>query len=48
MCVEIVQALSKLSTKSKIIIAKNSGYYIQIDEPELIVEAIGEMINENN
>jgi pimeloyl-ACP methyl ester carboxylesterase len=34
-----------LSTKSKIIIAKHSGHYIQNDEPELIVEAIVEMIN---
>lgn len=34
-----------LSTKSKIIIANNSGHYIQNDEPELIIEAIVEMVN---
>lgn len=34
-----------LSTKSKIIIAKNSGHYIQDDEPELIIKAIIEMVN---
>lgn len=34
-----------LSTKSKIIIAENSRHYIQNDEPELIVEAIVEIIN---
>lgn len=34
-----------LSTKSKIIMAKHSRHYIQNDEPELIVEAIVEMID---
>lgn len=34
-----------LSTKSKIIMAKHSGHYIQNDEPELIIEEILEIIN---
>ena len=35
----------KLSSNSKIIAAQKSGHYVQNDEPELIVEAITEIVN---
>ncbi len=37
----------KLSWDSKIIVAQRSRHYIQNDEPELIVEAITEMVNKH-
>lgn len=36
----------QLSTDSKLIIAKNSGHYIIHDEPGLVVNVIGQLINE--
>lgn len=37
----------KLSSDNKIIVAQRSRHYIQNDEPELIVEAIIEMVNKH-
>jgi pimeloyl-ACP methyl ester carboxylesterase len=38
--------LVKLSTKSKQIIAQHSGHYIQLDQPELVVNAVNELIQD--
>ncbi|MBU3135792.1 alpha/beta hydrolase [Clostridium gasigenes] len=35
----------KLSTKSKVVIAKNSTHFIQNDEPEIIIEEIKKMLS---
>jgi pimeloyl-ACP methyl ester carboxylesterase len=37
-------ALAKLSTKGKQIIAKESGHHIHIDEPDLVINAISELL----
>jgi hypothetical protein len=37
-------ALAKLSTKGKQIIAKESGHHIHIDEPDLVINAIRELL----
>ena len=34
-----------LSTNSKHILAPNSGHYVQLDEPQIVVEAVREMVN---
>jgi pimeloyl-ACP methyl ester carboxylesterase len=37
--------LTQLSRDSKLIIAESSGHHIQLDEPELVVEAIRQVVN---
>ncbi|RYU93016.1 alpha/beta fold hydrolase [Emticicia agri] len=39
--------LTKLSGNSKQVIAHNSGHHIQLDEPEIVVEAIREVVNKS-
>jgi pimeloyl-ACP methyl ester carboxylesterase len=39
-----VQHAERLSPHTKLIYAKNSGHWIQLDEPELVVHAVREMI----
>jgi len=41
---ELQREFLKLSPKSDLIIAKNSGHFIQTDEPELVVNAIQKII----
>ena len=36
-----------LSSESKQIIAEQSGHHIQLDQPELVIEAVREMVNTN-
>jgi pimeloyl-ACP methyl ester carboxylesterase len=38
--------LAKLSTKSKHIVAKKAGHFIQADEPELVIEAIFDVVEQ--
>lgn len=43
---ELQQEVASLSTKSKLIIAEKSGHIVSGDEPEVIIDAILEMIEE--
>jgi pimeloyl-ACP methyl ester carboxylesterase len=38
--------LAQLSTRSTHVIAKNSGHYIQIDRPDLVIEAIRKVVDQ--
>ncbi len=38
--------LARLSTRGTRVIAKNSGHYIQLDRPDLVVDAIRKVVNE--
>jgi pimeloyl-ACP methyl ester carboxylesterase len=38
--------LAQLSTKSTHVIAKNSGHYIQLDRPDLVVEAVRNVVEQ--
>jgi pimeloyl-ACP methyl ester carboxylesterase len=37
--------LAQLSTAGTHVIAKNSGHYIQLDRPELVVEAVRQVVD---
>ncbi len=36
----------KLSTNSKQIFAQKSGHYVQLDEPQVVVDAVKELISQ--
>jgi pimeloyl-ACP methyl ester carboxylesterase len=38
------EAMAKRSTRGKLVIAQNSGHWIQLDEPDLVVTAVREII----
>jgi pimeloyl-ACP methyl ester carboxylesterase len=38
------QAMANRSTRGKLVIAQNSGHWIQLDEPDLVVAAVREII----
>lgn len=38
------QELAKLSSKSKQVVAEKSGHYIQLDQPELVIDSILELV----
>lgn len=38
--------LAQLSTRSTHVIAKNSGHYIQLDRPDLVVEAVHQIVQQ--
>jgi len=38
--------LAHLSTRGKQVIAKNSGHYIQLDRPDVVLDAVREVVNE--
>jgi pimeloyl-ACP methyl ester carboxylesterase len=38
--------LAQLSTRGRHIIAKNSGHYIQLDRPDIVVDAVRQVINQ--
>jgi pimeloyl-ACP methyl ester carboxylesterase len=40
------QELARLSTQSKRTIAKNSGHYIQLDRPDVVVEAVRNVVEQ--
>jgi len=37
--------LAQLSTRSKQVIAKNSGHYVQLDRPDLVISAVHDMVD---
>ena len=44
--IEIMQTeLTTLSSDSKQIIAEESGHFIQLDQPDLVIDAIREMLD---
>lgn len=43
---QMQKELAQLSTRGAQVIAKNSGHYIQLDRPDLVVDAIRKVVNE--
>jgi len=43
---QMQQELSHLSSKGKQVIAKNSGHYIQLDRPDLVIEAVRSVVDQ--
>ncbi|MFZ2008580.1 MAG: hypothetical protein WAU76_01125, partial [Candidatus Sulfotelmatobacter sp.] len=43
---QMQQELAHLSTRGTQVIAKNSGHYIQLDRPDLVVEAVHSLVNQ--
>jgi len=41
------QAMANRSSRGKLIVAEKSGHWIQLDEPELVVAAVREMVEES-
>jgi pimeloyl-ACP methyl ester carboxylesterase len=41
---EMQEALARLSSRSKHIIADKSGHYIQRDQPELVIDSIRQVV----
>ena len=38
--------LSKRSTQGKLVVAQNSGHYIQLDRPDVVIGTIREVVME--
>lgn len=45
---QLQEELLQLSSKSKLLIAEESGHYIHHDEPELVIGAIRSLIGDEN
>jgi pimeloyl-ACP methyl ester carboxylesterase len=43
---QMQQELAHLSTRSKRVVAKNSGHYIQLDRPDLVIEAVHDVVDQ--
>jgi pimeloyl-ACP methyl ester carboxylesterase len=43
---EMQEELARLSTRSTHVIAKNSGHYIQLDRPDLVIESVRNVVNQ--
>jgi pimeloyl-ACP methyl ester carboxylesterase len=43
---QMQQELTQLSTRSKQVVAKNSGHYIQLDRPDLVIGAVREVVDQ--
>jgi pimeloyl-ACP methyl ester carboxylesterase len=43
---QMQRELAQLSTRSTHVIAKNSGHYIQLDRPDLVIEAVRNVVEE--
>lgn len=43
---QMQEELSRLSTRGTRVFAKNSGHYIQLDRPELVVDAVREVVGQ--
>jgi pimeloyl-ACP methyl ester carboxylesterase len=43
---ELQRELSRLSTNSRLLVAANSGHAIQINQPEIVIKAIRQMVDE--
>jgi pimeloyl-ACP methyl ester carboxylesterase len=44
---QMQEELSHLSTRGTRVIAKNSGHYIQLDRPDIVIEAVHNMVNQS-
>ena len=44
---ELQQSLSELSSEGEVVVAENSGHHVHIDEPELVIEAIVNILNKD-
>jgi pimeloyl-ACP methyl ester carboxylesterase len=38
------EAVARLSSNGKIIVAPNSGHWIQLDQPQVVIDAIREVL----
>ena len=36
--------LAELSSRSRLVVAEGSGHYIQLERPQLVIEAIGQIV----
>ncbi len=43
---QMQEELAHLSTRSTHVIAKNSGHYIQLDQPEVVIEAVRQVVDQ--
>jgi pimeloyl-ACP methyl ester carboxylesterase len=43
---QMQKELAQLSTRGKQVIAKNSGHYIQLDRPDVVIDAVKDIVNE--
>jgi pimeloyl-ACP methyl ester carboxylesterase len=43
---QMQQELAHLSTRSKRVVAKKSGHYIQLDRPDLVIEAVHDVVDQ--
>ena len=43
---QMQEELAQLSTKGTQVIAKNSGHYIQLDRPDLVIEAVRSIVDQ--
>jgi pimeloyl-ACP methyl ester carboxylesterase len=43
---QMQEELSQLSTRGTRVVAKNSGHYIQLDRPELVIEAVRQVVGQ--
>jgi pimeloyl-ACP methyl ester carboxylesterase len=44
---QMQEELTHLSTRSKHVIAKNSGHYIQLDRPDVVIEAVRSLVEQS-
>ncbi len=43
---QMQEELAHLSSKGKQVIAKNSGHYIQLDRPDLVIKAVRSVVDQ--
>jgi len=43
---QMQEELAQLSTRSKRVVARNSGHYIQLDRPDLVIEAVRSVVEQ--
>jgi pimeloyl-ACP methyl ester carboxylesterase len=44
---QMQKELAQLSTRSTQVIAKNSGHYIQLDRPDLVIDAVHNIVEQS-
>ena len=42
-----LEGVAKMSRAGKLIIARNSGHHVQIDEPDLVIDAVARVLADN-
>jgi pimeloyl-ACP methyl ester carboxylesterase len=45
---ELQEDLLRLSTRSKQVLATKSGHYVMLDQPEIVIDAIRELVNQDH